>query len=674
MELAKNPFFVLGATIQDDRRRILELEEEKTLSSDETAVREAAATLVNPRKRLTAELAWLLGLRPNQVTEVLSALMTNPRSILNQSDLPPLARANLLADGLKQSATTLSFEDMIQWVIELSKVYDDLNVDQTIVFLNQDRLVAGLPKIPEDSPHVGVEINARRQYFVGAIQNTFNQLSWEDRVQAVTAVVSQVTNEGLNQAPVLIDDLVDKFEVEAQDFLEKESENIYALIGEVLRAAQTKKSKAGIDRLINRLEGLVKNWDIVAQPVQVSARSRGLQHALSNKISGKIRNLAIELTNEYGLIDLSQKLVILQQEVFAEVDKIVEQSEEDASVLNKFAEWNKLRETLQGAKPPSRKPATRPRRKTISRKNSDIKRNSRKTNVPGKTRKQVKMWLWLVAGVVVIVGLNEFAKDEILLWAANNGYSRIVQLLVTAGADVHAQNEIGTPLHGAAYGSHTEVVSILLREKAHVNARSYSSKATPLHLAVGKEKESAKIVELLLLAGADVHARMFSFSIGGGQTPLHAAAWGGSTEVVKLLLLAGADIHADDKAFGTPLHHAALGGNVEVVRLLLSLGSVVNEKDDISITPLHGAAQAGHTEVVKLLLSMGADIHAKDWQGSTPLHYAAGHSESPEVVKFLISAGANVHEKNSQDLTPLDSAVKRENTEIEKVLRAYGEQ
>ena len=614
MELAKNPFFVLGAITQDNRQRILELEEEKTLSSDETAARGAAATLINPRKRLAAELAWLPGLQSNRVTEVLSAFLADSKSVLGQNDLPPLARANLLAAGLKQSATTLSLDDMIRWVIELSKVYDDHNVKQTVVFLNQERLVAGFPKIPEDSTHVGIELNARRQYFLGVIKNAFDQLNWQDRVRAVTVVVGQVTDEGLNQAPVLIDDLVDKFEVDAQDFLEKESENVNILIEEILRVARAKESKIGIDRLINRLENLVKEWDMVAQPIQVSARSRGLQHALSNKISEKIRNLAIELTNKYGLIDLSQKLVVLQQEVFAEVDKIVEQSEEDASVLNKFSEWKKLQETLQGAKNPRRESTTRPRRKT---------------SVPRKTQRQAKMRLWLVAGVVVIVGLNAFAKDAMLLWAANSGHSRVVQLLVMTGADVHVQNEIGTPLHGAAYESHAEVVSVLLKEKANVNARSYYDEATPLHRTI-----DPKIVELLLLAGADVHARR-PFSIRGGQTPLHSAAWGGSTEVIGLLILAGADIHANAAAFGTPLHHAALGGNVEVVRLLLSLGSVVNAKDSSSITPLHGAAEVGHIEVVNLLMSMGADIHAKDWQGSTPLDYAvkSGYAEIEKVLR-----------------------------------------
>lgn len=347
MELVKNPFFILGAIAQDGRQRILELEEEKALSSDEAVAREAAATLVNPRRRLAAELAWLLGLQANQVAEILSTLATDPKSILNQSDLPPLARANLLADGLKQSATILSLNEIAKWIIELSRVYDSLDVKQTLTLLNQERSEAGFPEIPESSPHIGTELATRRQYFLEAIKKVLDQLNWEDRVLGVTLIASQATNDGLYQAPILIDDLVDKFEVEAQDFLEKESENINVLIEEIHQVARTKKSRVDTDRLITKLEKIVKNWDRVAQPIQVSARSRGFQHAFSYQVSNKIRNLAVELTNEYGLIDFSQRLVILQQEVFAEVDKIVEQSEQDASALNELEKREKFWEAFQ---------------------------------------------------------------------------------------------------------------------------------------------------------------------------------------------------------------------------------------------------------------------------------------------------------------------------------------
>ena len=64
----------------------------------------------------------------------------------------------------------------------------------------------------------------------------------------------------------------------------------------------------------------------------------GLSHELSHEVAGEIRSLAVDLFNEHGLLDLSKRLTALQQEVFAEVDRVVEQSEEDASALDEIAE------------------------------------------------------------------------------------------------------------------------------------------------------------------------------------------------------------------------------------------------------------------------------------------------------------------------------------------------
>ncbi len=52
--------------------------------------------------------------------------------------------------------------------------------------------------------------------------------------------------------------------------------------------------------MASQLEEVVRNWDGVAQPIQVSAQSRGTDHNLSHRIVPRIRNLAIDLFNDHG--------------------------------------------------------------------------------------------------------------------------------------------------------------------------------------------------------------------------------------------------------------------------------------------------------------------------------------------------------------------------------------
>ncbi len=337
MELTRNPFYILGATSRDDRRRILELAEEKSLVSDEDVVREATATLTNPRKRLSAELAWLPGLGPKRIAEALSVLEANPVELRHQRGVPPLARANLLADGLVRAVKGLNVDDVAQWIVELAEAHDELDAETTATLLNEERSVAGFQNI-SDVQHIESELQSRRQHYRRAIKDALDRLPTASLVKVVTRAVEQATDDGKVHAPILIDDLVDSFEVEAQDFLEKEMRNISALVSQVRTAAEAEEDESHVLRLVAKLESVVKNWDTVAQPIQVSARSRGIDHDLSDQVAGEVRGLAVELYNEHSLLDVSKRLMALQEEVFAEVDWVVEQTEVDLLALDEIAE------------------------------------------------------------------------------------------------------------------------------------------------------------------------------------------------------------------------------------------------------------------------------------------------------------------------------------------------
>ena len=323
--------------MRDDRRRIMDLAEEKSLISDEAAVREARAVLSNPRRRLAAEIGWLPGLGPKRISEAISTLEGEPTKVRDLGNLPSLARANLLADGLIRVVEQLPQRKVARWIVELADAHDDIEAEQTATLLNEERAVAGFPAIA-DLQIVDTELRGRRQYYRQAIKRALDQLPAASLVEVVTMAVDEATDNGGSQAPILINDLVDSFEVEAQGVLETETRNIAVLVQGVRSAVDRDEDHEHIGRLVLQLEETVKNWDRIVQPIQVSARSRGTDHGLSHEIAGEIRSLAVDLFNEHGLLDISKRLTALQQEVFAEVDKVIEQSADDASALDEIAE------------------------------------------------------------------------------------------------------------------------------------------------------------------------------------------------------------------------------------------------------------------------------------------------------------------------------------------------
>lgn len=340
MDLLTNPFLTLGATMHDNRRRIMALAEEKSLVSDEAteaaAVDDAKAVLIHPRRRLTAEIGWLPGLAPERILEVIAMFKQDPAKVRSLVDLPSLARANLLAAGLTRVVEQLSKGDVVRWILELAHVHDAIAAEPTMTLLNKERSMAGFPAIA-DLQVVDTELRSQRQHYGQVLKKALNRLPSRSLVDVVTTTVNEATNHGEHQAPILIDDLVDGFEVEAQGFFEVETNTIQVLVQRIERAAERGESYGHISRLASQLEEVVRNWDWVAKPIQVSARSRGTDHDLSHRIVPKIRNLAVDLFNDHGFSAIPWKLTALQQEVFAEIASVVEQSEEDATAFNEAA-------------------------------------------------------------------------------------------------------------------------------------------------------------------------------------------------------------------------------------------------------------------------------------------------------------------------------------------------
>ncbi len=171
--------------------------------------------------------------------------------------------------------------------------------------------------------------------------------------------------------------------------------------------------------------------------------------------------------------------------------------------------------------------------------------------------------------------------DAALYWAANNGHTVIYQILLDAGADKDMV------LRVAAEEGNVPVAELMLTSGANVHAQD------DLALTLAAKWGRSAAVSLLLQAGADVRASR-------GEA-LVSAASRGYTDVVELLLEAGADVHAqDDEA----LHLAARGRCIHTVELLLDRGASVHARGDLA---LQVAVESGAMLVVRMLLEYSAD-------------------------------------------------------------------
>ena len=387
MDILQNPFNILNATQRDSRHRIMELAEERSLVSDTDECMEARAELTNPRKRISAEVAWLPGVPPERVydillllelsvgnrlgcdaitpiapaaslaaalvrvpyakkstiaDEVLETLKLSKRDFREVSEflgihtLTPIARANLLA------ARMLRLPDytpnvVAEWILAIAQTFETIDPSEVRAILNVEREVSGFPEITELSD-ITSEIQNCRRYYQQVIKFVLdNILSAKERVRTVMIAVESTTDSDTNHWPILVEDTVDAYEEEAETFFEIEEKNIETQEKKIRIAADEETSDAVLAPMVDELLQAVKDWDVIAQPIQLNKNRRGLRHNASHDVADRVRLLAIFLFNEYDKLYFSQQILNPLKEVFAEVPEINDRITADLEILNKIA-------------------------------------------------------------------------------------------------------------------------------------------------------------------------------------------------------------------------------------------------------------------------------------------------------------------------------------------------
>ena len=214
------------------------------------------------------------------------------------------------------------------------------------------------------------------------------------------------------------------------------------------------------------------------------------------------------------------------------------------------------------------------------------------------------------------------------------------QLITTIAAVLLATSAFADPIHDAVEKGNLIGVQTELDKGVDVNAKREDG-STPLHGAA--EGGHGEIVELLITAGADLHATTVSMLGGGGWIPLHSAARQGHRGIVELLIEMGTDVNTRDSAGKSTLHDAVLEGHKGIVELLINKGADLNAKSGYFGTPLHVAGSMGHKEIAELLIANGADLNVQDGFGRTPLNAA-------ELIYEWDSAKIKAAKKDIADL------------------------
>lgn len=335
MDLKSNPFYILDVSADANRRDVIEAAEEKGFFFDAETCAEAQNTLINANKRLMAELGWFVDLEDTELASIKAAIGASQE--ISTDGLQSLSRLTALVHNLE----ILNEEDpyLLGYTIsEINETFRSLDPDELLESINSHREKAGFALC--SNQEIAHGINERRTEIKQIIADKLNVLSDGDYTELARILGEQMV-ENNNVDNAVISDVIDSYEVRIQTALEDRTERIQSLIADY----QSNLAEVSVLK-IQRLISIVKEWDNLAQPLQLKSQASGMPHRISENIGNQMRDLAVDLHNEEGKTEEALLITNAMRDVFAELISLNNKFNEDTDILKDLLSGQKYAEEI----------------------------------------------------------------------------------------------------------------------------------------------------------------------------------------------------------------------------------------------------------------------------------------------------------------------------------------
>lgn len=255
------------------------------------------------------------------------------------------------------------------------------------------------------------------------------------------------------------------------------------------------------------------------------------------------------------------------------------------------------------------------------------------------------------------INAKDFEGMTALMFAVSGGYLKVVEYLLSQGANLGDINNFGdsvavfyNPWSFAYYGedrdeylkkfeSLLKLVNIDYEQIPSPKIKSQMDKDIELLDAI--IKNDVDKVKKAINTGASLYPDWEQDYMGSMM--FRALNSGASIPILKLLIESGAFVNEGNIYGTTALMRAVMGSDYDAVAFLIDKGACINLKNQYGNTALIFAAKNGDAEMINLLLKHGADINAIG-NGTTAIDIARENNKI-EVVKLLESKGAKTLEE-----------------------------
>lgn len=351
MNIKNNPFNILNVSPWDGRRVVITASEEMSFLLDADLCEKAQNSLINPAKRLSAELDWFIDVDNNTLIRIKNCI--NQKVPIPTDALTSLSKLNATLFNFSISQEK-HYKEMKEAILGIDSLYTEIDQKSVLEVLNQNRAKAKMTEV--SLQQISFEFNKKREGIRQVINHRLEMLDNNAYIELITVLAEYIADENYDDGNIL-SDVLDQYELNSSADIEQSAEEIFSLVNEL----KVMTANEAISELVDRLISRVIECDKKLQPLQLKSKASGMPHEMSEKIGYEIHELAVDLNNERGQTEAALKLAETMQSVFAELGNLsdlfttdtyilqglLESNEEVRKILADMEELEKLSESLK---------------------------------------------------------------------------------------------------------------------------------------------------------------------------------------------------------------------------------------------------------------------------------------------------------------------------------------
>lgn len=327
MTFEENPFRVLQVSLYATKATIIERADDLSFADPdrEKIFAQARDTLLNPRKRVAAEVRWFVGCSQSKelkyVAYCLSKRTPDDEAIYDDDDYSSLSELNFTIYAADNG------NYFSEWVISnIEDFYSSLDAEDIREQINAARKKSKFPAV-KDAAAIRDELKNLRYEIRERLNKHLKDLPHVNQLKLATDLI-EIFVDCEEDFGVIVEDFFDSYRLEMNPFFDETREKILSLLPKI----KINADKKFLDELAAQVTAFVG----ARRPLDKFSIALGTNDfKATEKIFREVRATAIALFNEKDLVDEPLIIMRLLEQNFSYLPQIVEVIRKDINFLER---------------------------------------------------------------------------------------------------------------------------------------------------------------------------------------------------------------------------------------------------------------------------------------------------------------------------------------------------